>query len=664
MQLRVSAARRCGSRRRVAADQVDAGAAVEGELHDRGTIPPVRELVIVIADLYLPAAPTARRAAPARAARARALARFGAAACLQRGWRAWLARRCGRARILPARAPARIAAAARRARRLAGPAVARDPGALSRRTLERAPGSARPAAACALRSCAQLAQDFARAFAGSGLALHAARAAASCCSRAPGVRCAWRPRAGALRRRARSARPAARRRPRAAAHLARRSRCGCTSMPLNRGARARGELPVTRCGCGAAGAAARRRERLRGRAQRRCRAYGRDPYLRGLWRSCRAHARSRCRQDLEAVLGARRAVAPCSVSSWRAAADRRTERSPRRSRELERAGSPRRCAALRARRARARSRCSPTTAVSTLRPPQRPEVWRRARARAGGASREPARSCAARAARRTRLRSRELHPVLAARLRRARRAHGARSWTSRSSGCCRSAPSRASPRRSSCCSQHRAAGRVLVIGDFDADGATSTRADGARAARLGLRRGRLPGAEPLRVRLRPDARRSSRSRAARAPTLIVTVDNGISSHAGVAAARARGIDVLITDHHLPGARAAATANVIVNPNLAGSRFGSRALAGVGVAFYVMAALRRRARCSRHAAPPGAPRVARVAGPGGARHGRRRRAARCQQPRAGGAGPAAHPRRALRARHPRAARRRAARAART
>src|SRR5258708_31552530 len=79
--------------------------------------------------------------------------------------------------------------------------------------------------------------------------------------------------------------------------------------------------------------------------------------------------------------------------------------------------------------------------------------------------------------------------------------------------------------------------------------------------------------------------------AGRAPTLIVTVDNGISSHAGVAAARARGIDVLITDHHLAG-REVPDANVIVNPNLPGSGFASGALAGVGVAFYVCAALRR------------------------------------------------------------------------
>ncbi|HXC57744.1 MAG TPA: DHHA1 domain-containing protein, partial [Steroidobacteraceae bacterium] len=67
--------------------------------------------------------------------------------------------------------------------------------------------------------------------------------------------------------------------------------------------------------------------------------------------------------------------------------------------------------------------------------------------------------------------------------------------------------------------------------------------------------------------------------------------NGISSIEGVEAARALGIDVLITDHHLPGARLPA-ANVTVNPNLPGSAFGSRALAGVGVAFYVLAALQK------------------------------------------------------------------------
>src|SRR5207247_1431050 len=89
-------------------------------------------------------------------------------------------------------------------------------------------------------------------------------------------------------------------------------------------------------------------------------------------------------------------------------------------------------------------------------------------------------------------------------------------------------------------------------------------------------------------------------------TLIVTVDNGISSSRGVADARARGMAVLITDHHLPG-EGLPNANVIVNPNLASSGFGSRALAGVGVAFYVLAALKRRLD-ELKLTPPGAPGV--------------------------------------------------------
>ena len=145
--------------------------------------------------------------------------------------------------------------------------------------------------------------------------------------------------------------------------------------------------------------------------------------------------------------------------------------------------------------------------------------------------------------------------------------------------------------------QHRA-GRILVIGDFDADGATSSalmvralRGLGFAAVdflvpnRFQFGYGLTPGIVALALE--------------REPTLIVTVDNGVSSNAGVTAARAHGIDVLITDHHLAGAQLP-EANVIVNPNLAGSRFGSRALAGVGVAFYVMAALKRRLDASGEA----------------------------------------------------------------
>ncbi|MBC8025137.1 MAG: single-stranded-DNA-specific exonuclease RecJ [Steroidobacteraceae bacterium] len=132
--------------------------------------------------------------------------------------------------------------------------------------------------------------------------------------------------------------------------------------------------------------------------------------------------------------------------------------------------------------------------------------------------------------------------------------------------------------------------RILVVGDFDADGATST----ALMVRC-LRAWGFPNVDflvPNRFEfgygLTPEIVGLALERS---PSLIVTVDNGISSIAGVAAARARGIDVLVTDHHLPGATLP-DAQVIVNPNLPGSRFGSRALAGVGVAFYVMAAVRR------------------------------------------------------------------------
>lgn len=154
---------------------------------------------------------------------------------------------------------------------------------------------------------------------------------------------------------------------------------------------------------------------------------------------------------------------------------------------------------------------------------------------------------------------------------------------------------------------HREAGhRVLVVGDYDADGATSSAlivralhawgfasVDFLVPNRFEFGYGLTPGVVELA--------------AAREPTLIVTVDNGISSHAGVEAARARGIEVLVTDHHLPGAELP-RATVIVNPNLGGSTFGSRALAGVGVAFYVLVALHR-ALGAAGALPADAPGVA-------------------------------------------------------
>ena len=133
-----------------------------------------------------------------------------------------------------------------------------------------------------------------------------------------------------------------------------------------------------------------------------------------------------------------------------------------------------------------------------------------------------------------------------------------------------------------------AAGRVLVIGDFDTDGATST-AVVVRALRA-MQFADVDFLVPNRFRfgygLTPEIVALA---ATRTPSLIVTVDNGVSSVAGVEAAREIGVPVLVTDHHLPGA-VLPRAEVIVNPNLPGSRFASPALAGVGVAFYLVAAL--------------------------------------------------------------------------
>jgi single-stranded-DNA-specific exonuclease len=132
--------------------------------------------------------------------------------------------------------------------------------------------------------------------------------------------------------------------------------------------------------------------------------------------------------------------------------------------------------------------------------------------------------------------------------------------------------------------------RIVVVGDFDADGATSTALVVRQLRRLGFRDVQfiVPNRFQFGYGLTPELVRLV---AERQPQLIVTVDNGMSSHAGVLEARAFGIDVLITDHHLPGASAPEAA-AIVNPNATGEAFASKALAGVGVAFYVMAALTR------------------------------------------------------------------------
>ena len=130
---------------------------------------------------------------------------------------------------------------------------------------------------------------------------------------------------------------------------------------------------------------------------------------------------------------------------------------------------------------------------------------------------------------------------------------------------------------------------ILVIGDYDADGATST----ALAVR-GLRALGAPWVDylvPNRFSEGYGLTPALVERAALQRTgLIVTVDNGVGSIAGVARAGELGIPVLVTDHHLPGDRLPAA--VVVNPNLSGDPFPSKNLAGVGVIFYVLAGLRR------------------------------------------------------------------------
>ena len=132
--------------------------------------------------------------------------------------------------------------------------------------------------------------------------------------------------------------------------------------------------------------------------------------------------------------------------------------------------------------------------------------------------------------------------------------------------------------------------KVIVVGDFDVDGATSTALLLRCLQAFGFSDVSylVPNRFEFGYGLSPELVDVA---AARSPDLVITVDNGISSIAGVRAAKAAGIDVLVTDHHLPADELPA-ADVIVNPNLPGSAFPSRNLAGVGVAFYVMAALGR------------------------------------------------------------------------
>jgi single-stranded-DNA-specific exonuclease len=149
--------------------------------------------------------------------------------------------------------------------------------------------------------------------------------------------------------------------------------------------------------------------------------------------------------------------------------------------------------------------------------------------------------------------------------------------------------------------------RIVIAGDYDADGATAT-----AVAVLGLRAlGAsqvdyvVPNRFTMGYGLSPPLVELARAKGAQ---LLVTVDNGIASLAGVAAARAAGMQVLITDHHLAGARLP-SADAIVNPNQPGCGFGSRHLAGVGVMFYVLLALRARLRAAGYFSSGSEPRLA-------------------------------------------------------
>ena len=130
---------------------------------------------------------------------------------------------------------------------------------------------------------------------------------------------------------------------------------------------------------------------------------------------------------------------------------------------------------------------------------------------------------------------------------------------------------------------------MVVVGDFDADGATSTALSVLALRALGY--GNVSYLVPNRFEdgygLSPEVVDQAHARGAQ---MIMTVDNGISSHAGVDRAHALGIPVLVTDHHLPGDSLPA-AEAIINPNLRDCEFPSKSLAGVGVAFYLMLALR-------------------------------------------------------------------------
>lgn len=132
---------------------------------------------------------------------------------------------------------------------------------------------------------------------------------------------------------------------------------------------------------------------------------------------------------------------------------------------------------------------------------------------------------------------------------------------------------------------------ILVVGDYDCDGATSTALMMRALTKMGYTR--LAYVIPDRVKhgygLSPAVINVGIEQ--HRPSLIVTVDNGVSAHEAIAYARTQGIDVVVTDHHLP-AETLPDAVAVVNPARSDSRFATKNIAGVGVAFYVLIALRK------------------------------------------------------------------------
>jgi len=144
----------------------------------------------------------------------------------------------------------------------------------------------------------------------------------------------------------------------------------------------------------------------------------------------------------------------------------------------------------------------------------------------------------------------------------------------------------------------RSDAQIAIVGDFDADGATGTAVAVRGLGLLGAKRieygvpnrfthgyGLSPGLVEELVARHPQLGRAG---------LLITVDNGVAAHAGIAVAKAKGMRVVVTDHHLP-AQTLPAADAIVNPNLDGDAFPSKALAGVGVMFYLLLALRAHLR---------------------------------------------------------------------